>query len=520
MSKRLTQEEFIKRARAVHGDTDILDEVKYTSMFDKITLICPTHGRYEMSARQYLRGCRCPKCNTVHYRTPQEFIDEANTIHNNKYDYSHVSEFKTHSRVTFVCPIHGEFKQSWKSHLNGCGCPACSNRKKKTTDEFIKEYKEKYNNNYDLSKVNYVNAYTKVCLICPEHGEFWVTPHALLSQNVGCPVCGRNAIKDKNRMSQDELIKRIKEIHGDYYDLSKVKYSGIYNKIELVCPKHGSFWIRPHNILSGGQGCRKCGVEQNANKNRMTQDEFIEKSKLKHGDRYDYSKVKLKTLRNDKICIICHEKDPITGKEHGEFWQTPSDHLCGCGCVKCAKNYSYTLDEFIERAKIIHNNKYDYSKTFFEAYNKAKVIVGCPKHGDFTIDASLHLQGIGCPLCKESKLEIMISNFLTENNINFFREQKFNWLLSPKGHKLKLDFYIPEYNVAIECQGVQHFKQIDFFGGKDDYEYALERDEYKLKLCRENNVKLLYFTNVEMDKYPYQVIKDTDKLLLEIRGST
>ena len=111
----------------------------------------------------------------------------------------------------------------------------------------------------------------------------------------------------------------------------------------------------------------------------------------------------------------------------------------------------------------------------------------------------------GCPSCKESKLEREIRLFLKDNNINFEYQKRFDWL-----GLQSLDFYLPEYNVAIECQGIQHFEPIDFFGGKKALKETLERDERKLQLCNENNVKLLYYSTHNNN------IKDKNILLKNI----
>ena len=101
---------------------------------------------------------------------------------------------------------------------------------------------------------------------------------------------------------------------------------------------------------------------------------FIEKSKLIHGDKYDYSKVDYKNA-NTKIIIIC--------KIHGEFYKTPSKHTNSKqGCAKCSGYYIPTTDEFIENAKLIHGDRYDYSKVDYK-YSNENVIITCKVHGDF-----------------------------------------------------------------------------------------------------------------------------------------
>jgi len=135
----------------------------------------------------------------------EEFITRAKVIHGNKYDYSKVEYINNRTKVCIICPEHGEFWQVPCAHLMDQGCPVCryikSTKKIRekqglTTEQFIEKARKIHGNKYDYSKVNYVNTGTKVCIICPEHGEFWQTPHHHLGGS-GCPECGRNDISEK-----------------------------------------------------------------------------------------------------------------------------------------------------------------------------------------------------------------------------------------------------------------------------------------------------------------------------------
>ena len=200
--------------------------------------------------------------------------------------------------------------------------------KKKTREEFIAEAREVHGDKYDYSKVEYVSNDTKVCIICPEHGEFWQVPFSHLL-GIGCPKCGSSKIWEKRgRITTEEFVNRSKELHGDKYDYSKVEYKTMKTKVCIVCPEHGEFWQLPYVHLRG-QGCDKCGDKSIASKLSMGGAKFIEKATKVHGNRYDYSKVEYKN-NSTKVCIIC--------KEHGEFWQTPNAHLKGQNCPKCSRN--------------------------------------------------------------------------------------------------------------------------------------------------------------------------------------
>ena len=258
-----------------------------------------------------------------------------------------------------------------------------------TTNEIIAKAKLVHGDKYDYSKVDYVKDYIKVCIICPEHGEFWQRPHAHL-QGQGCPKCKSK----KQTCTTDEFIAKAKKIHGDKYDYSKVKYIDTKSKVCVVCPEHGEFWQKPSNHLSG-QGCPKCKADKTRERLILSKEGFIKKANEKHRDKYNYDKVEYNGAHT-KVCIIC--------PEHGEFWQTPNHHLSGCGCHKCGvEKQTSTKEEFIKKAKEIHGDKYDYSKVDYSNAH-TKVCIICPNHGEFWQTPNNHLRGQGCPKCKRNKL--------------------------------------------------------------------------------------------------------------------
>ena len=103
--------------------------------------------------------------------TTEDFISKAIAVHGEKYDYSKVEYVNTLTKVTIICPIHGVFEQRPKVHLGGCGCPYCGSSSR-TTETFIKAARRVHGDKYDYSKVKYINSYTEVTIICPNHGEF------------------------------------------------------------------------------------------------------------------------------------------------------------------------------------------------------------------------------------------------------------------------------------------------------------------------------------------------------------
>ena len=309
------------------------------------------------------------------------------------------------------------------------------------------------------------------------------------------------------KLAIDEFIRRAREIHGDKYDYSKVEYINNRTKICIICPVHGEFWQTPNRHLDG-QGCPKCGIKKRSAKKTLTTQKFINKAREIHGDKYDYSKVEYKNAK-EKVCIIC--------PKHGEFWQAPSCHLnCNgcpeCGKIVCHKKTQLSQEEIIKRFEMVHNKQYDYSKVSYKGKH-TKVCIICPVHGEFWQTPHNHLKGNGCPKCRNSHLEKFVEKVLTEGNIKFIEKYKTKWL-----GKQHLDFFLPEYNVAIECQGEQHFASFRF--EKDDKKLLSrkKRDELKKKLCEENNIKLIYFSNIVKQDFclGQKIIKDKNSLIEEI----
>ena len=358
--------------------------------------------------------------------------------------------------------------------------------------KFIEKAKKLHMDKYDYSKVSCINNKTKVCIICPKHGEFWQTPDVHLRGN-GCPFCGRERSSLKQRITKETFIQKAKYIHGDKYNYSKVEYINDKTKICIICSEHGEFWQTPNNHLKG-KGCPSCYGNK-----KLTINDFIKKAQNVHGDKYNYSKVEY--INTDtKVCIIC--------PEHGEFWQTPYKHIkhshgCPvCGNIQKGLSNKLTLTDFITRSKNIHGNFYDYSLVKYENVDTQVKII-CPKHGEFLQTPYSHMIGCGCPSCNSSKLEENIKNVLDNLKVKYVRQKTFSWLKYIK--PLYLDFYLPDYNIAIECQGKQHFVPIDFAGkgeewSNENFKLIKERDNCKKKLCENNNLPLFY-VNYNDDYY-------------------
>lgn len=521
MSKNLSNKtaEFIEKSLKIHGNKFDYSKVVYSKGHTKVTIICPEHGEFLQSPSNHLSGKECIKCS---YKKrglkmvldKEQFIEKSIKIHGDTYDYSKVDYLNSKTKVSIICSEidkitgekHNEFWQTPYSHLNGATCPKCS-KHYLNNDIFLKRAKVLHNNKYDYSKVEYKAAKEKVCIICKDHGEFNQTPDSHLNGQ-GCPKCSK-----VYRYSTNEWIEESKKIHADRYDYSKVEYINNSTKIRIVCKEHGEFWQTPANHLKG-KNCPKCTGHF------MDEDFFLDKAKDVYKDNngnplYDYSLVNY-IDSSTYVTIICHKIDPKSGKQHGEFSKTPNKHLSGQGCPLCGNESGgiknrLTNEEFIKKA---FHERFEYLTEYVTA--KTKIHIKCKKCGHkFWQQASSHLSGCGCPICNESRLEKEVTNFLILKGVNHEKQKKFDWL-----GRQSLDFFIPDYNIAIECQGIQHFEPLDFFGGESSLGEIVKRDNRKLSKCLSNNLKMIYVIDNEKyfeKKYHfYNVEPFSDNLSYEI----
>lgn len=421
--------------------------------------------------------------------TRDEFIEKAKLKHGDKYDYSLVEYKNNKTKVCIICSTHGEFWQNPKNHLGGKGCPKCANRSV-TTEYFIEKAKLIHGDKYDYSLVKYINSTSKVIIICHEHGKFLQKPVYHLG-GCDCQKCAKLIGPRKKTKTTEFFIEKSKLVHGNRYDYSKTLYVNNRSNVIIICPEHGEF-SQKANSHTNGQGCAKCVGQY------MDTEYFIEKAGNKHNFKYDYSKVEYN--RTDiEVCITC--------PEHGEFWQTPNNHLYGFGCPKCSGSHM-DLDYFIQKSNKKHHNKYDYSKVVY-VKTDVKVCIVCSKHGEFWQTPHCHIRGQGCPTCKESEGEKTIRRILLNNEVSFDCNYRFNDCKHKK--KLPFDFYIPKYNICVEYDGLQHYEPIEFFGGTKGFDELKKRDKIKTQYCIDNNIKLIRIPYTEFDNIE-EVLKKELKL--------
>ena len=240
-------EEFIKKAKEVHGDKYDYSKVEYKKAIEKICIICPEHGEFWQQPSNHLSGQGCPVCRYLKSanktkKTNKQFEEDSRKIHGNKYDYSKVDYKNQRTKVCIICPEHGEFWQIPTNHLKGCGCPSCGGNKKYTLEIFIKKAREVHGDKYDYSKVKYVNIDTKVCIICPEHGEFWQSPNCHINRHYGCPICDESHLEsDIREMLKNNGIEFIQEYNCKWLGKQFADFYLPKEKIIIECQGEGHF---------------------------------------------------------------------------------------------------------------------------------------------------------------------------------------------------------------------------------------------------------------------------------------
>ena len=662
MSKKLTQEEFLERAKEVHCDTYRYDKTVVKGSKIPVTITCPIHGDFEQRPGDHLRGCGCPLCGIEKSRkakrnTTEEFIEKAKKVHGNKYDYSKVEYIDKLTPVIIICPIHGEFTQTPDTHLNGSGCQKCGVEKSKqtatsqklTTEKFIEKSRKIHGDKYDYSKVEYINSHTPVKIICKIHGEFEQSPTNHLCGK-GCPICGGKNMtteqfiekariihgdrheyeefkervyklygnkydiskvdlkncnengkicliyhdestgediefyrtlksflkgkcifpeKSSKKINIDELIEKCtglygdlydlsritkygydkkyniyikcpkhgwvkvniytflkgygcplckkerhhykyttesykeacRKVHGDKYDLSKVSFDGIKNKITVICPTHGEFNISADSFIQGA-GCKYCGYDKLSSLNRKTLEQYIKDAKNVHGDRYIIDKSIGYTTAKSSVYPIC--------RIHGRFEINASSFLSGCGCSKCFGNNPLTTEEFVERANIAHNGKYNYNNTIY-IDAKHPVKIECPNHGEFEQLPFDHLSGKGCKKCAKqiSKAEISISNYISSliNPDELIQNDR-----SVLSDNKELDIYLPNFNLAIEYDGLVWHSEKFARDKLGLLHKTIEAQNKNIHLIHIFEDEWLYHQDLVKDKLCHMLHKDNGKI--------
>ena len=346
---KLTTEEFIKRAREVHGDKYDYSKVEYVNALTPVVIICPKHGEFLQRPSHHTDGRGCKKCATEITATKLRYWTEAK-CHEEASRYSELKSFRTESSDAYNAALKHDWLKNyiWLSY---------SNQDKWTKEECYKA----------ASRFRDMYAFRTECRSAYNAAirHKWLKDYTWLSYKIDVS----KPKKKRQSYTQDEIIERLRSIFGDRYSYEKVEYKAMKVPITLVCHEkdangveHGEFSMRPDNIFSSNQACPKCYDDRRSRLQRKPVEKFIEEATKVHGGLYEYHKVEYVNGRT-KVCIVC----PI----HGDFWQSPTNHLKGKGCPYCSGNAKKWNKETCEQEARKHEYIFTFSTRASAAYSKA-----------------------------------------------------------------------------------------------------------------------------------------------------
>ena len=374
MKLRLTKDEFLERAKSVHGDWYDYSEVVYDTVKKKVKIICRKHGPFMQAPEQHMLGQGCRECAKEKRK--------ATMLERHGVEYpSQLAEMQAKSRETRM----GKF---------GGMKPPGSGRKAMTKEEFVWRAREVHGNRYDYSQVEYAGSGVKVRIGCPVHGIFEQTPARHL-QGRGCshPECiaarkastmGRKELGGARcRVTLEEFLRRAREKHGDRYDYSHVEYRNTKTKVEIVCPEHGPFLQSPEKHMAGA-GCphAACVVKRMKATNQAKygvdyplQSDVIKRKAMETcQERYGTDNIMQSDVGKARMAEACMEKhgatSPLGSKEVRDKIMATNAERYGGGSPMCSI-------EVQAKAKAAIQEKYGVDNPMKSDAIKAKVHATC-----------------------------------------------------------------------------------------------------------------------------------------------
>lgn len=470
--RKLTNNEWVSEMMQLHGDGYSYEKCHYDGSHSKVTITCKKHGDFITEAGQFAKGYGCPLCRKEEREqsTIKNFLSEARKVHGDKYTYR-FDQGK--NRVTVICPEHGEFVQNRYSHLSGCGCKECYRERRKNknkdqkllTERWIKKARSVHGDKYDYSKSVYKSAKEKILIICPEHGEFLQTASEHTGGK-GCPKCGIERNRQRFIFDKEKMIEAARKVHGDKYEYVG-EYHGMRKNMVMKCPIHGEFSMLPTNHIHGKKGCPECGKIKCRESNTMTTEQFIERCKAAHGDKYDYSNTVYNGWNNE-FEYVCHKKY-ANGDEHGVIRQKPSVHLLmDCGCPKCGRTVSkaeHEIADYVRQyADIVQN-----TRSVLPSHKELDIYVPSLKLGIEYNGMAWHSEAHG----KGRHYHLDKLNECNENGIKLINILEYEYLKMPEIVKSKLSHILHADCGKKRIYGRKcHVREID----KDDAKKFLDRN--------------------------------------------
>lgn len=305
-------------------------------------------------------------------------------------------------------------------------------------------------------------------------------------------------------MNTEKFISKAIAIHGNVYSYDHTEYTKSRIKVKIYCKSCSKyFYVTPNNHLSKRTGCANCGTKRMKNAQCLGSDTFIAKSREIHGIAYGYEEVKYVNTKTP-VRIYCKKCTTY-------FLQCPGTHLRGSGCPTCghyktSKKQAWSREKFIEKSTKIFGDDIGYDLVEYKTmYHKVKLL--CKKCDRFFYKLPVnHIHNMqGCPFCRMSKGETIIRQILDRHGIAGIREYRMRCTDGDRTRVLRADYYLSKYNAIIEFDGLQHFRETNFFDS-DTLVYVRDRDALKNSYCIDNGISLL--------RIHYKDINRTEALVL------
>lgn len=350
-----------------------------------------------------------------------------------------------------------------------------------TADQFLETVRGIHGDKFDYSKVAFTNMQGYLTVTCPTHGDF--SPRAVdFFRGSGCRKC-HDLTRNTNKITPFEVfVERAREAHGDLYQYHRESYKTFSAKTKITCISHGDFWQTGRSHTTHGGRCPKC-----LNRNVDVR-EYLNIASTKHQGRFTYPSIEkeYETL-GSLITITC--------PTHGDYLQTAGQHLkTEFSCRSCATQGNLTTtSEFVEKARSVHGDTYDYSKVLIGSTSRDRVEIVCKKHGSFWQSAVMHTSaGSGCSACSTifSKPHQKVVKLLEDLGYGGELSVNNRSLIKP----YEVDIYIPSKKLAIEVNGIYWHST----NSVEQLGYAKRRHKHKLDLCRAAGVGLLQVTDLEI----------------------
>jgi|SRR5579862_244891 len=505
-----TLERFKERGKIIHNDKfdySLITEQDVKSSGSHVQIICKTcENIWSPSIEGHIiRKYGCPGCSGKNPWTLERFLKQSNIIHGDNYDYSQITEQHikgVRCHIPIKCNnCNNEWSPTISAHINDkSGCPNCNTRGPTYNLSFFLEKGQTiHGDKYDYSQItedHIKGVMSSIPLTCKTCEYSWnTTVNIHINGKYGCPSCS-----EKAPWTLDKFLKQSNTIDDNNYDYSKVSEehfnNGVMSNIPVKCNICNYEWNPTiNNHINGKCGCPNCNKRA-----PYTLERFKEKAIEIHGNNYDYSLIIEQDIKSSDSklpikCNICQYK-----------WNpTINSHIIGkCGCPNCNKNAPYTLELFLEKAKDIHGNNFDYHQITEEHINGGKSVIpikcnSCLLTWYPSIKGHINAKS-GCPNCK-NKTELKLFKELTQFYSNIIREFKSEWCVNIKTNcPLPFDFCLTDFFIIIELDGAQHFRQISNWVLP---EITQKRDIYKQNCANKNRYSVIRILQEDVwyDKY-------------------